>query len=115
MHTHGGFYAHPGRMKPGAAADEKAAERNDKQKRYGNDLWSNRKRQTDRHEPDGNDGRFGNGKGEHLRHDAPFDSIQAEGRNAELDEKQRKRPANRAGSAGYGSEIFGLKRHIQAQ
>lgn len=115
MHTHGGFLCPPGPHEAGAAADEKAAERNDNLRRYGNDLWSNRKRQTDRHEPDGNDGRFGNGKGENLRHDAPFDSIQAEGRNAELNEKQRKRPSNGTGSAGDGSEIFGLKRHILAQ
>lgn len=91
----------------------KVVEHNDENlERYSNDLWSNRKRQTDRHEFDGNDGRFGNGEGEYLRNDAPFDSIKAEGRNAELDEKQRKRPANGAGSDGYGSEIFGIKQQI---
>lgn len=91
----------------------KVVEHNDENlERYSNDLWSNRKRQTDRHEFDGNDGRFGNGEGEHLRNDAPFDSIKAEGRNAELDEKQRKRPANGAGSDGNGSEIFGIKQQI---
>ena len=37
MHTHGGFYAHPGHTKPGAAADEKAAERSDNLERYINE------------------------------------------------------------------------------
>ena len=97
----------------GAATVYKVVDHNDENlERYSNDLWSNRKRQTDRHEPDGNDGRFGNGKGEDLRNDAPFNSIKAEGRNAELDEKQRERPANRTGSAGDGSEIFGIKQQI---